>query len=72
MSVTIASTTASSIEQAVDDISKQCSGISPTMVLFFASSRYDPTSISRAMYDAFGGRRSSAARLPARSSAIGS
>jgi len=55
MSVTIASTTASSIEQAVDDISKQCSGISPTMVLFFASSRYDPTSISRAMYDAFGG-----------------
>ena len=55
MSVTIASTTVSSIEQAVDDISKQCSGISPTMVLFFASSRYDPASISRAMYDAFGG-----------------
>lgn len=55
MSVTIASTTASSIEQAVDDISRQCSGISPTMVLFFASSRYDPAAISRAMYDAFGG-----------------
>ena len=25
------------------------------MVLFFASSRYDPAAISRAMYDAFGG-----------------
>lgn len=53
MSVTTASTTASSIEEAVDDIREQCSGISPKMVLFFASSRYDPASISRAMHGAF-------------------
>ncbi|WP_292520751.1 FIST N-terminal domain-containing protein [Methanoculleus sp.] len=53
MSVTTASTTASSIEQAVDDIREQCNGISPKMVLFFASSRYDPVLISRAMHDAF-------------------
>ncbi|KLK87393.1 hypothetical protein SZ63_10945 [Methanoculleus sediminis] len=55
MSVTVASTAASSIERAVDDIIKQCGGISPNTVLFFASSRYDPASISRAMHDAFSG-----------------
>lgn len=55
MSVTTASTTASTIEQAVNEIKEQCSGISPRLVLFFASSRYDPASISRAMHDAFSG-----------------
>jgi len=53
MSVTTASTTASSVEQAVDEIREQCNGISPRLVCFFASSRYDPASISRAMRDAF-------------------
>ncbi|MDV2482054.1 hypothetical protein F8E02_08615 [Methanoculleus sp. Wushi-C6] len=55
MSVTTASTTALSIEQAVDEIRDQCSGISPRLVLFFASSRYNPASIGRAMHDAFPG-----------------
>lgn len=55
MSVTTASTTALSIEQAVDEIRDQCNEISPRLVLFFASSRYDPASISRAMHDAFPG-----------------
>jgi len=53
MSVTTASTTASSVEQAVDEIREQCNGISPRVVYFFASSQYDPASISRAMRDAF-------------------
>ncbi len=53
MSVTTASTTASSIEQAVEEIREQCNKISPRLVLFFASSRYDPASISRAMHEAF-------------------
>lgn len=55
MTVLTAFTTASSVKQAADDISKQCNGISPRLVIFFASSRYDPASISRAMYDAFSG-----------------
>jgi len=55
MSVITASTTASSVEQAINEIREQCSGISPRLVLFFASSRYDPASVSRAMHDAFSG-----------------
>lgn len=57
MSVTTAFTTAPSIEQAVDEIREQCSEITPKMVLFFASSRYDPARISKAMHDAFAGAR---------------
>lgn len=53
MTVITASTTASSIDQAIDDIRKQCSKISPRLVVFFASSRYDPRSISKAMHEAF-------------------
>jgi len=55
MSVSTATTMASSVEQAVDDIKGQFGEISPNLVLFFASSRYDPALISRGMHDAFPG-----------------
>ncbi len=44
----------SSVNDAVNDLKQQCGDFEPKMLLFFASSRYEPDALAGAMKDAFG------------------
>ncbi|RXE56456.1 hypothetical protein ABH15_10290 [Methanoculleus taiwanensis] len=48
------STTKPSVNDAVNDLKEQCGDFKPKMLLFFASSGYEPGSLAGAMKDAFG------------------
>ncbi|MDN7025836.1 hypothetical protein FGU65_13260 [Methanoculleus sp. FWC-SCC1] len=43
-----------SVNDAVNDLKQQCGDFEPKMLLFFASSRYEPEALAGAMKDAFG------------------
>lgn len=53
MNAITAHSTSESVEQAVADVKKQFGAMTPVMVVFFASPKYDPALLSRKMKDAF-------------------
>jgi hypothetical protein len=55
MKITTAYSTESDPEKAVDDLQSQMASCDPRAVIFFASSQYDPQTISQCMHKTFGG-----------------